>query len=129
MAKNISPVSYVSYADVAQDKEGYLLRIQDWNLVIAEQIASKEHIELDARTWQVVMAMHHFYQTYQLEPTMRACIAFLKQGSDKSSDKGSDNSRAALADSILLHQMFPGGVLKQLCKIAGLPRPKRCFSA
>lgn len=115
----------MSYTDIAQDKDGYLLDIHDWNLAIAEQIAHKEHIVLDAKTWQAIMAMHRFYQTYQLEPTMRAFITFLKQHAEQHPD----SSDATLADSILLHHMFPGGVLKQLCKIAGLPKPKRCFSA
>ena len=110
---------HTCYADLAQDSYGYLLDPADWTPATGQQIAAQEQVPLDEQAWQVILAMHHFYKQYQMEPTMRAFIAFLRQ----------DVNNAHLANSILLHTMFPGGVLKQLCKIAGLPRPKRCFNA
>ena len=111
-----------TYADLAKDDYGYLLHINDWNRQIAREIAEQEELTLDQQAWQVIEAMRTFYIQYQLEPTMRAFVGFLKNNSLQNS------ALSHLADSIILHHMFPGGVLKQVCRIAGLPRPTRCFN-
>ena len=102
---------------LAQDQHGYLLNPADWNKAFAETIAKQENISLNQEVWQTIQAMRLFYHQYRIEPTMRAFIAFLKTGEYSNSTK-----------STALHHMFPGGVIKQLCKIAGLPKPVRCFT-
>ena len=102
---------------LAKDQHGYLLNPNDWNKTLAEAIAKQEKINLNQEVWQIIQAMRLFYHQYRIEPTMRAFIAFLKAGEYSNS-----------ANSTALHHMFPGGVIKQLCKIAGLPKPVRCFT-
>lgn len=101
---------------VVIDKEGYLINLSDWNDAIAIELAQNENLTLTSDHWQVIHFLRYFYQQYQTTPTMRILIKELipHLGADK-------------ANSIYLHQLFPAGLMKQACKIAGLPKPTRCM--
>ncbi len=100
---------------ITTDKEGYLVNLHDWSEPAALAIATAENLMLTEDHWQVIHFLREFYQQYQTMPTARILVKELavKMGSAK-------------GNSIYLHKLFPGGLMKQAAKIAGLPKPTRC---
>lgn len=98
------------------DKEGFLLRLSDWNEQVAADIAAQEGIALTPLHWEVITALRAFYQQFELSPAMRPLCKYLKEklGTNKST-------------SIYLLQLFPGSPAKIAAKIAGLPKPDNCL--
>lgn len=96
--------------------EGYLINLDDWNETVATEIAKKDAIELTIDHWHIINFLRYFYFEFNNTPTVRMLVKELanKVGAEK-------------ANSIYLHQLFPQGVIKQACKIAGLPKPARCI--
>ena len=101
---------------VAVDKEGFLIHWQDWNETIAREIAMAEKITLTENHMEIILMLRHYYQEYQHIPPMRGLSKVIKKmlGEEK-------------AHSIYLYELFPGGPVKQGCKIAGLPKPPHCI--
>lgn len=101
---------------IETDREGYLRNLGDWGQEAAFQIAEAEGIKLTADHWQVIEFLREFYQTYQIIPSMRVLVKTLGQRMDPEK-----------ANSHYLQSLFPGGIIKQGCKLAGLPKPNRCI--
>jgi tRNA 2-thiouridine synthesizing protein E len=97
------------------DKEGFLLDLDVWNESVANELADNDQLKLTDDHWQVIYFLRDFYQQYQTAPTMRVLVKELakKLGAEK-------------GNSIYLQRLFPGGLLRQASKIAGLPKPTRC---
>ena len=98
------------------DKEGFLLRLDQWSPEIAAQIARKEGIELTPAHWEVIELLRLFYQRFEASPANRALVKFTAQ------ELGADKGR-----SIYLMSLFPGSPAKIGSKIAGLPKPDNCL--
>lgn len=98
------------------DKDGYLLNLQDWNEAIAQQLAQHENLFLTSDHWVVINFLRNFYQEYSIIPAMRVLVKELAK-----------NMVAEKSNSSYLQQLFPGGLFRQACKIAGLPKPTRCI--
>jgi len=105
-----------NFLGIRTDENGFLCDPNDWSEAYAQQIASLENIKLSADHWLVIEQLRAFYQEYQLFPALRVLIKQLSAhwGKDK-------------ANSLYLHQLFPGGPIKQASKIAGLPKPMKCL--
>lgn len=101
---------------IARTDLGYLLHANDWNEQIALSIAKEENLVLTEEHWQLLFLLRQHYQQYELIPPLRIFIKSLAQ-----------QFPAEKSNSVYLHQLFPGGVLKQACKIAGLPKPRHCL--
>lgn len=101
---------------IETDKEGYLLKVQDWNEKVALAIAEKENIVLTDLHWEVIYFVREFYQEYNTSPAIRMLVKAMAQKFGE--EKG--NSR-------YLQRLFPDGVAKQATKLAGLPRPAKCL--
>ena len=101
---------------IAVDKAGYLLDVNDWHPDLALLIADGENIEMDESRWEVVNFVREFYLEFNTSPAIRALVKAMamKFGPDKG------NSR-------YLHRLFPKGPAKQATKIAGLPKPAKCL--
>ncbi|WP_428033823.1 TusE/DsrC/DsvC family sulfur relay protein [Amphritea sp.] len=106
----------VKGATIPVDNEGYLRDLHDWNEAVAEQLAQREGIELNAAHWEILEVLRQFYQTYEMSPAMRPLIKAIsaKLGPDK-------------GKSIYLMSLFPGSPAKLASKIAGLPKPTNCL--
>lgn len=100
----------------AFDREGFLLRLEDWNPEVAEQIARAEGIELGAEHWEIIDLLRTYYREFDASPAMRPLVKYctLKLGADK-------------GRSIYLLRLFPGSPAKIGSKIAGLPKPDNCL--
>jgi tRNA 2-thiouridine synthesizing protein E len=97
------------------DEEGYITNLSDWTKELAEVIAKKEDLEMDADRWEVVNFLREYYDEYQIAPAVRVLIKAAKKsmGPDKGNNK-------------YMYELFPYGPAKQACKIAGLPKPTGC---
>jgi len=106
----------VGHKEIATDAEGFLRHLDDWDKTIANKVAENEGITLTEDHWKVIDFLRQFYRDYKITPAVRIVVKELTKrwGAEK-------------GNSIYLHQLFPGGVIKQASKIAGLPKPKRCI--
>lgn len=103
-------------AELALDKDGFLLHLHDWSPAVAEQLAHREQIVLSPEHWEVLQLLREFYAEFQLSPATRPLIKYaaLKLGSDK-------------GNSLHLNHLFKGTPAKLAAKLAGLPKPTNCL--
>jgi tRNA 2-thiouridine synthesizing protein E len=99
---------------MAVDKAGYLLNVNDWQAELAPILAATENIELTDNHWEVVNFVRYFYLEFNTSPAMRALVKAM--ANEFGPEKG--NSR-------YLFKLFPKGPAKQATKIAGLPKSGR----
>ncbi len=100
----------------ATNAQGFLLDSHSWNEAVAEQLAAREAIVLQAEHWEILYFIREYYQNYQHLPNAR--------GFAKAISKTLGEEKAA---SRYLQKLFPQGPLKYACKLAGLPKPPTCM--
>ena len=91
------------------------MELGDWDQSVAEALALKEDINLNADHWNVISLLRNFHQQSGLIPSTRVLVKLIAK--ELGDEKGK---------SVYLMSLFPGTPLKSLCKIAGLPRPINC---
>ena len=101
---------------VSLDEEGYLLNLQDWTPVLAEQLAKDVDIEMSEAHWEIIYLLREFYKEFEVSPAMRPLVKAV------SKKLGAEKGR-----SIYLMTLFPGSPPKLAAKIAGLPKPANCL--
>lgn len=101
---------------IALDKDGYLVNLDDWTPDIALGLAQAEDILLTKEHWEIIHLLQNFYREYQISPAMRALVKYTEKilGSKK-------------GKSIYLLSLFPPSPARIASKIAGLPRPTNCL--
>jgi len=101
---------------IATNQHGYLEDSNDWTQAIANSFADQEGITLTEDHWAVITTLRTFYLQHGLLPSMRVLIRLLdgKISTEKNT-------------SLYLQSLFPGGLMRQGSKIAGLPKPVRCI--
>jgi TusE/DsrC/DsvC family sulfur relay protein len=100
----------IADAPVDVDGEGFLTQPEQWNELIAEQIAHQSGIpELTARHWLVVNFMRE---------------RFLATGSAPSIRSLGKESGVPVKE---LYELFPKGPAKLAAKIGGIPKPRGCI--
>lgn len=102
--------------EIATDKEGYLISLEDWNYSVANAIAEAEKITLTPAHWEIIELLREFYREFEISPAMRALVKRTEQ------KLGAEKGR-----SVYLLQLFPPSPAKIASKIAGLPRPTNCL--
>lgn len=102
--------------DIALDKDGFLLDLADWNEPVAEALADREDLTLEADHWEILWLLREFYAEFQLSPATRTLIKYtaLKLGAEK-------------GNSMHLNRLFKGTPAKLAAKLAGLPKPSNCL--
>ncbi len=101
---------------VKRDRHGYLRNPADWNEDLAAELAAEEDLCLTPRHWEILHLLRGFHATYDITPNTRVLVRTVREQLGES--RGT---------SMYLMKLFPGGAVKQGCKIAGLPRPSQCF--
>jgi tRNA 2-thiouridine synthesizing protein E len=102
--------------NIAVDKEGFLVNLEDWSDEIALQIAESENIHLTEKHWEIIYLVRRFYKEFDISPVMRALVKYAAQ------QLGEQQGR-----SIYLLKLFPGSPAMLAAKIAGLPKPPNCL--
>jgi tRNA 2-thiouridine synthesizing protein E len=102
--------------EIALDKDGFLVDLADWNEAVAEALADREELALEADHWEILRLLREFYAEFQLSPATRPLIKYtaLKLGADK-------------GNSLHLNRLFKGTPAKLAAKLAGLPKPSNCL--
>ena len=101
--------------DISVDKDGFLIKLQDWSPEVASSIAQKDEIQLTTDHWEVIKLVRDYYDRHNLSPAARIIVKLLK-------DNLGDNK----GTSIHLMQLFSGRPARMVNKIAGLPKPTNC---
>lgn len=101
---------------VTLDPEGYLVDMNDWSEVVADQLADDEGIVLTSEHWEIIHLARGFYSRYEMAPAMRPLVKATQQ------TLGDEKGR-----SIYLMRLFPGSTAKIVARIAGLPKPTNCL--
>jgi len=96
--------------------EGYLINVDDWSQELAEFIALQENIELDEITWAIINFVRDFYLEYKIMPLNRIITQHIRT-----------QFGLEIGNSIYIQKLFPNGLLRQVSKIAGLPKPIQCL--
>ena len=92
------------------DAEGFLQKPEQWNDVLALEIAHQNGIpDLNDRHWLVIRFMRDTYLRTGTAPTIRTL--------------GKDSGVPVKE----LYQLFPKGPAKLAAKIGGIPKPKGCI--
>jgi tRNA 2-thiouridine synthesizing protein E len=102
--------------NIALDKDGYLINLNEWDKETANALAAQENIILTPAHWEMINLLQEFYREFELSPAMRALVKYTekKLGPEK-------------GKSIYLLQLFPPSPARIASKIAGLPRPTNCL--
>ncbi len=102
--------------NIALDKDGYLINLNDWDKEVASILATQEDISLTPAHWEIIYLLQEFHHEFEISPAMRVFVKYTekKLGPEK-------------GKSIYLLQLFPPSPAKIASKIAGLPRPTNCL--
>lgn len=103
---NVSGKALVLRAD------GRLDDLAAWTPEVANALAEKEGFKLLPQHWKVINAMRGYYAAYNVSPVKKLLKRALKEA-----------GAAALTSDAALDELFPGGVLVQGSRIAGVPVP------
>ena len=97
---------------IALRPDGRLEDLSIWTPEIAVAMAAKEGVKLMQPHWKVLNAMRDYYGTYNVSPVKKLLKRALKEA-----------GAGALTSDTALDELFPGGVLVQGSRFAGVPVP------
>jgi tRNA 2-thiouridine synthesizing protein E len=98
------------------DQEGHLRDPDAWSEAVAEALAARDGVELDATRWWLVRFVRRHWETYGMPPLMRVAVRAMR-----------DEGVVEDASSRTLYRLFPDGPIRQACRYAGLPPPESCI--
>jgi len=91
------------------DPEGHLVDLPEWSQEVAMELAQQEGISLTTEHWKVVRYLRDYYRAHGPQGNAREALCCLEQ------EFGAEEGKKRL------YRLFPGGPVRQGCKIAGLP--------
>ncbi|MFN2348585.1 MAG: TusE/DsrC/DsvC family sulfur relay protein [Thioalkalivibrio sp.] len=98
---------------IETDEEGYLIDPEAWDDQVAETLARQEGVELGSEHRKVLDFIRHHYDTQHVAVDARFVIKYIAE------ELGyGDRARQRL------YELFPYGYMQQVCKIAGMRRPR-----
>jgi len=95
---------------LATDGDGFLIDRTDWTAEVMLELAKQSEIEITDDVQVLVTQVRQMYEDDGVVPALR--VFSKATGGDR---KGTH-----------LNQIFDGGPMKKLAKIAGLPKPTGC---
>ncbi len=98
----------IGSVEIDVNEEGYLVNFQQWNKEVSHCIAGECEIELTERHWEVIDYVQEKYRNE--EPLSIRGI-----------------KKSGVIDVKEFYSLFPGGPLKKVTLIAGIPKPKSCI--
>jgi tRNA 2-thiouridine synthesizing protein E len=92
------------------DEEGFLQDPALWTEEVGKDLAAAEGIErLNEDHWKVIRILREYHGKFNVAPPVQMVC-----------------KRTGLQVKHV-HQLFPGGLVKCACKVAGLPKPTGCI--
>lgn len=102
---------------IETDEQGFLLHGDDWSEGFAERVAEQDGVRLYDESWGLIGYFHEYYQQYSTHPSMRQLVLTLgRQHGLHFHDRK--------AYEKFLYRLFPRDPMRELCKLAGLPKPE-----
>lgn len=102
---------------VETDEQGYLLDFDEWSEAFAEQTAANEGLTLYDESWGLIAYFREYYAQCHSHPSMRQLVLSLgRQHGEHFHDRKTYEK--------FLYRLFPRDPVRELCKLAGLPRPE-----
>ena len=95
------------------DDQGFLMDPEAWDDRVAEKIAHNEGVELGDEHRKVLEFIRKYFDEYRVAVDARFVIKYL-------ADELGYGKRARQR----LYELFPYGYMQQVCKIAGMRRPR-----
>ncbi len=96
------------------DNDGYLINPLDWDREFSELTAEKENIKLGEHHWMVIHYIQKCFERDQIAVDFRFVVKHLMEelGMNKKDARN------------YMFKLFPYGYVPQVCKIAGMKRPR-----
>ena len=101
-------------SQVEVDEAGYLFDPSEWSPEFARLMAAQEKIELSKVHWQVFDFMRLYYEEHGIAADARWTIKFIAE----------QQTLSKLDAKHELFELFPGGYVKQACKLSGMRQPR-----
>lgn len=103
----------INGVELETDDQGYLLDPEAWDEAVAEKLAQTEGLELGDEHRKVLKFIRDYFEEHRIAADARFVIKYLAE------ELGySKNARQRL------YELFPYGYMQQVCKIAGMRRPR-----
>ena len=104
------PIIALAGKECEVDEEGFLQDPTLWTEDVGKDLASTEGIEnLNEDHWKVIHLLREYHRKFNVAPPIQMVC-----------------KRTGLQVKYV-HQLFPGGLVKCACKVAGLPKPTGCI--
>jgi tRNA 2-thiouridine synthesizing protein E len=99
------------------DDQGWLLDPDQWSEEFAEWVASSDELTLYDESWGLIGYFREYYSRYNAHPSMRQLVLTLgRQHGPHFHDRK--------VYERFLYRLFPRDPIRELCKLAGLPKPE-----
>jgi len=102
---------------VETDEQGYLRDPDDWSEEFAERTAERDGVTLYDDHWGLILYFRDYYNEAQRHPTMRDIVLALGKQHGRRFHDGKAYAK-------YLYRLFPNDPVRELCKLAGLPKPE-----
>lgn len=102
---------------VETDEQGFLLHPEDWSEEFVEKMAEIDGITLYDESWGLIGYFRDYYAEHHTHPRMRDLVLTLgRQHGSHFHDRKEYQK--------FLYKLFPQDPVRQICKLAGLPKPE-----
>ncbi len=91
------------------DEDGFIQEPEKWDKAVAEDIAkTEEAYPMSEDHWKVIDYLRKYFLEFEIAPPIRTVI------------------KQTGFDLKTIYKLFPSGLAKGACKVAGLPKPTGC---
>jgi tRNA 2-thiouridine synthesizing protein E len=110
----IAETLHVGGCEIGLDSDGFLVDSKRWSPEVAEVVAARDGVELEADHWWLIEFVRDYHDRYGNPPLMRVAVSAWRER------RGEGSSRD-------LYRLFPDGPVRLACKYGGLPKPDWCI--
>jgi len=110
----VAEILHVGTCEIGLDAEGFLIDSDQWFPEVAELVADRDGIELEADHWWLIEFVQAYHARYGNPPLMRVVVAAWRERHGEGSSRD-------------LYRLFPDGPVRLACKYGGLPKPDWCI--
>jgi tRNA 2-thiouridine synthesizing protein E len=102
---------------IETDEQGFLLDFEDWSEEFVEQTAAQDGLTLYDESWGLIGYFREYYQQNSSHPSMRQLVLDLGRQSGAHFHDRKQYEK-------FVYKLFPRDPIRELCKLAGLPKPE-----
>jgi len=106
--------AYYGGETIEVDEEGFLIDATQWNIKMVSDIADTVDITMSEKHWEVVEYIRHYFESNHAVPELRFFLRHLREKYGKEA-----------ATRKYVYRLFPYGYGQQMCKIAGMRKPRK----